>query len=123
MVGEVVAMQPQDYAAWLASGGSAAGGAAAAGPSGEQLFKDYFCVTCHLKDGSGRGPSLEKLAGSTVHLADGRTVVADDAYLRESILNSQAKVTQGFAPIMPVFQGMLSEEQVLSLIAYIKSLK
>ena len=124
MVGEVVAMEPQDYEAWLASGGSAAGAAAAAaGPSGEQLFKDYACITCHLADGSGRGPSLVNLAGSTVHLVDGRTVVADDAYLRESMLNSQAKVVQGFTPIMPVFQGMLSEEQVLSLIAYIKSMK
>jgi cytochrome c oxidase subunit II len=117
-------MEPQDYQAWLASGGSvASAAAAAAGPNGEQLFKDYACLTCHLANGSGRGPSLVGVAGSTVHLADGRTVVADDNYLRESILNSQAKVVQGFTPIMPVFQGMLSEEQVLSLIAYIKSMK
>ena len=123
MIGEVVAMEPQDYQAWLASGGSVASAAAAAGPNGEQLFKDFACLTCHLANGSGRGPSLVSVAGSTVHLADGRTVVADDNYLRESILNSQAKVVQGFTPIMPVFQGMLSEEQVLSLIAYIKSMK
>ena len=116
-------MPPQDYEAWLASGGSPGAGVAAAGPSGDQLFKDYACITCHLANGSGRGPSLVGVAGSTVALADGRKVTADDNYLRESILNSQAKVVAGFAPVMPVFQGMLNEEQVMSLIAYIKSMK
>ena len=58
-----------------------------------------------------------------MELADGRTVVADDNYLRESIMNSQAKVVKGFPPLMPVFQGQISEENVLQLIAYIKSLK
>ena len=95
MVGEVIAMPPQDYEAWLASGGSPGAGVAAAGPSGDQLFKDYACITCHLANGSGRGPSLVGVAGSTVALADGRKVMADDNYLRESILNSQAKVVAG----------------------------
>jgi cytochrome c oxidase subunit 2 len=63
------------------------------------------------------------VAGSPVQLADGRTVIADDNYLRESIVNSQAKVVQGFQPIMPVFQGQISEENLMQLIAYIKSLK
>jgi cytochrome c oxidase subunit 2 len=123
MIGEVIAMEPEDYEAWLASGGSLAGGAAAAGPSGEQLFKDFACISCHRNDGvPAPGPSLAGLAGSTVTLADGRTVVADDNYLRESILNSQAKIVAGYPPVMPVFQGMLSEEQVLAIIAYIKAM-
>ena len=61
--------------------------------------------------------------GSTVTLADGRTVVADENYIRESIMNSQAKVVQGYQPIMPVFQGMVSEENLMQLLAYVKSLK
>ena len=118
MMGEVVAMAPQDYEAWLAGGGTAV-----PAMTGEQLFRETTCVTCHLNDGTGRGPSLAGLPGSMVALADGRTVLADDNYLRESILNSQAKVVRGFAPIMPVYQGQLSEENVLLLISHIKSLK
>jgi cytochrome c oxidase subunit 2 len=123
MVGEVVAMEPEDYEAWLASGGSAAAAGGASGPDAAQLFKDFACITCHTADGKGRGPSLVNLAGSTVHLTGGQTVTADDNYLRESIMNSQAKVVEGFQPIMPVFQGMVSEEQVMALVAYIKSMK
>jgi cytochrome c oxidase subunit 2 len=121
MIGDVIAMEPQAYQVWL-SGGVAAGGANLA-QNGEQLFKDLACATCHLPDGKGRGPSLVGIAGGAVKLADGRTVTADDNYLRESIVNSQAKIVAGYPPLMPVFQGMVSEEQVMALIAHIKSLK
>jgi cytochrome c oxidase subunit 2 len=82
-------------------------------------------VTCHKDDGTGRGPSLVGVYGSTVALADGRSVVADDNYIHESVMNPQAKVVKGFGPpsIMPPFQGQLSEEKILQLIAYIKTLK
>jgi cytochrome c oxidase subunit 2 len=127
MVGEVIAMEPEEYEAWLASGaglGSGPTAIAVVGPSGEQLFTDFACISCHREDGvPAPGPPLTGVAGSARTLADGSTVVADDNYLRESILNSQAEVVAGFPPVMPVFQGMLSEEQVLSLIAYIKSLQ
>jgi cytochrome c oxidase subunit II len=119
MIGEVTAMEPQAYQAWLSGGVTAGGG----NPNGEQLFKDLNCATCHLVDEKGRGPSLVGLAGRAVKLADGRTVRADDNYLRESIVNSQAKIVAGYPPLMPVFQGMVSEEQVMALIAHIKSLK
>jgi cytochrome c oxidase subunit 2 len=118
MIGQVIAMPAHEYEAWLA--GASTGAPA---PTGEQLFRDLTCATCHLNDGTGRGPSLAGVAGSTVSLADGRTVVADDNYLRESIMMSQAKVKAGFQPIMPVFQGQISEENLMSLIAHIKSLK
>jgi cytochrome c oxidase subunit 2 len=119
MIGEVIAMEPQAYEAWLAGGRAGVTTA----QSGETLFRDLACATCHLLDNSGRGPSLASLAGSTVKLADGRSVVADDNYLRESIMNSQAKVVAGYAPIMPVFQGQVSEENLMQLISYIKSLR
>jgi cytochrome c oxidase subunit 2 len=119
MVGEVIAMPPQDYEAWLA-GGRTSGSAV---QNGERLFTDLSCITCHKADTTGRGPSLLGVFGSTVQLADGRKVIADENYLRESIMNSQAKVVQGYQPIMPAFQGMVSEENLLQLVAYIKTLK
>ena len=119
MIGQVVAMQPQDYEAWLAGGRSTG----TAVQNGERLFTDLACVTCHKTDSSGRGPSLLGVFGSTVPLADGRNVVADENYLRESIMNSQAKVLKGYQGIMPAFQGMVSEENLMQLIAYIKTLK
>jgi len=119
MVGEVIAMEPQAYEAWLAGGGTIA----SAAPSGETLFREYGCASCHLLDSTGRGPSLANVAGSQVKLNTGATVTADDNYLRESIMNSQAKVVAGYQPIMPPFQGVINEENLMSLIAYIKTLK
>jgi cytochrome c oxidase subunit II len=118
MIGWVTAMPPADYQTWL-SGGAGGGSPAEAGA---KLFQDLACATCHLENGSGRGPVLKGLFGRTVQLSNGQSVVADEAYLRESILNPQAKVTAGFQPIMPTFQGLVSEEQLLQLIAYLKSL-
>jgi cytochrome c oxidase subunit 2 len=119
MLGQVIAMTPQDYEAWLA------GGRATGTPvqNGERLFSDLACITCHKNDASGRGPSLAGVFGSTVALTDGRRVVADENYLRESIMNPQAKVVEGYQGIMPAFQGMVSEENLMQLIAYIRTLK
>ena len=119
MIGEVIAMYPQDYEAWLA-GGRSTGTAA---QNGEKLFADLACITCHKSDSSGRGPSLHGVFGSQVELTDGRKVTADENYLRESIMNSQAKIVKGYQGIMPAFQGMVSEENLMQLIAYIRTLK
>ncbi len=119
MVGTVVAMLPEDYEAWLA-GGRSTGSAA---QNGERLFTDLSCITCHKSDSKGRGPWLGGVFGSTVTLADGRKVLADENYIRESIMAPTAKVVQGYQPIMPTFQGLISEENLIQLIAYIKTLK
>ena len=119
MIGEVIAMQPQDYEVWLA-GGRSTGTAA---QNGERLFSDLACITCHKTDSTGRGPSLLGVFGSQVELTDGRKVTADENYLRESVMNSQAKIVKGYQGIMPAFQGMVSEENLMQLIAYIKTLK
>ena len=118
MIGWVTAMEPADYQAWL--GGGVAGGSMA--ENGAKLFQDLACATCHLENGQGRAPSLKGVYGSTVTLTTGQTVIADDAYIRESILNSQAKIVAGYQPIMPTFQGLVTEEQLLQLLAYVKSL-
>jgi cytochrome c oxidase subunit 2 len=118
MIGWVTAMTPADYQTWL-SGGSSGGSMVDAGA---KLFADLTCNTCHLDNGQGRGPVLKGLYGKQTLLTNGQTVTVDDVYIRESILNSQAKIVAGFQPIMPTFQGLVTEEQLLQLIAYVKSL-
>lgn len=117
MVGYVYVMQPADYQRWLTGGGE---GSLAS--QGQKLFRQLACNTCHTGDASARGPVLDGLYGRSVQLQDGSTVVADDSYLRESILDPRAKIVAGFQPIMPTFQNQIDEEQVLELIDYIRSL-
>jgi cytochrome c oxidase subunit 2 len=119
MIGEVVVMDPNEYQTWL-SGGAPEGSLAS---TGAKLFADLACNTCHRPDAQGRGPVLDGLFGKTVELTGGGTVVADEAYVRESILMPAAKVAAGFQPIMPTFQGLVTEEQLLALIEYVKSLQ
>jgi cytochrome c oxidase subunit II len=118
MIGWVYVMQPEDYQAWL-NGGRAEGSLAS---RGEKLFDDLACANCHKNDGSGRCPPLVGVYNHTVELAGGGTVKADEAYIRESILNPTAKVVAGYQPIMPTFQGLVTEEGIVELIEYVKSL-
>lgn len=91
---------------------------------GEELFKTKLCATCHSIDGTRLvGPSMKGLYGKTEELADGSKVVVDDEYIKESILNPSAKIVKSYPPAMPSFKGQLSEEDIKSLIEYIKSLK
>lgn len=117
MIGDIVVLDPAQYEAWM-SGGST-------GPlsaTGEKVFAELGCSTCHRSDSQGRGPNLQGVFGKPVQLEDGRTVTADENYLRECILDPGAKRVKGFQPIMPTFQGLVSEEQLNALIAYVKSL-
>lgn len=118
MIGTVVVMEPAEYQEWLA-GGATEGTLA---ERGARLFQDLACNTCHLDTGQGRGPSLRDIVGRPVQLTTGESVIVDEAYLRESILNSQAKVVAGYTPLMPTFQGLVSEEGLVALIEYIKTL-
>ena len=90
---------------------------------GEKLFLQYGCNNCHLPDDQSRAPSLNGLFGRNVHLESNETLIADESYIRESILNPQAQVVKGFFPMMPPYQSRLNEEEVLQIITYIKSLK
>lgn len=126
MIGSVIVMEPAAYQAWLNSGGQTATGggqpALSMAESGRLLFQRNGCASCHISDGSGPGPRLEGVFGAQVQLEDGSVVVADEGYIRESILNPNAKVVRGYEPIMPSFQGQISEEQVMQLIAYLREL-
>jgi cytochrome c oxidase subunit 2 len=117
MIGSIVVQEPAQYEAWMSGGTS---GPLSAG--GEKIFAELGCVTCHRTDTQGRGPNLQGVFGKPVLLADGRTVTADENYIRESILDPGAKVVNGFKPVMPTFQGLVSEEQLNALVAYVKSL-
>ncbi|HEU4689761.1 MAG TPA: cytochrome c oxidase subunit II [Vicinamibacterales bacterium] len=119
MIGKVIVMEPTAYEAWLS--GNVAGTSLA--QRGQRLFSDLACNTCHLEDGRGRGPALTNKFGFSERLADGTTVPIDEAYLRESILRPQAKVVDGYQPLMPTFQGLVSEENVMALVEYVKSLR
>jgi cytochrome c oxidase subunit II len=118
MIGTVVVMEPAQYQAWL-SGGAGEGTLA---EQGARLFQDLACNTCHLDTAQGRGPSLKDIVGRPVQLTSGETVVRDEAYLRESILNSQARIVAGYTPLMPTFQGLISEEGLVAIIEYIRTL-
>jgi cytochrome c oxidase subunit II len=118
MIGWVYVMEQNEYQEWL-NGGAPMGSMA---EKGGKLFDDLACSNCHKQDGSGRCPSLVGLYRKHVQLADGRVITADDAYIRESILQPDSKVVAGFQPLMPTFQGLVTEEGVVQLIEYIKSL-
>jgi cytochrome c oxidase subunit 2 len=120
MVGRIIVQSPADHAAWLAG----AAGSTSAKASGAELFTQFQCATCHLPLGQrGRGPSLVGIFGKRVQLASGEQTIVNDTYLRESILRPSAKVVANYQPIMPVYESQLSEENVLELIAYIKTLQ
>ncbi|HUK41834.1 MAG TPA: cytochrome c oxidase subunit II [Candidatus Acidoferrales bacterium] len=118
MVGRIVVMEPARYQTWL-SGETAVISMASAG---EKLFQRLACNTCHLESGTGRGPSLVGLFGKKVQLQRGQTITADENYIRESILEPQAKIVAGYSPIMPTFKGLVSEDGIMQIVAYIKSL-
>jgi len=121
MTGSVVVMEPREFDNWLS--GNTGGGMTPA-TAGQQLFQTLGCVSCHGANGEGgRGPTLAGIFGKTQQLQSGESVRVDEAYVRESILNPQAKIVTGFGPIMPTFQGQISEDQLVQLVAFVKSLQ
>src|SRR5579864_9234431 len=118
MIGDIVVLSPEGYKKWLA--GSTSGMSLA--QNGERLFATLSCNACHNGRPDSRGPSLANVFGSRLTLANGSTTTADEAYLREAILNPSDHVTQGYAPIMPTYQGQISEDGVIALVEYIKNL-
>ena len=120
MTGSVIVMEPREFDDWLSGNTGSVTPAAA----GQQLYQSLGCASCHGANGEGgRGPTLAGIFGNNQQLQDGGVVRVDEAYLRESITNPQAKLVTGFGPIMPTFQGQVSEDQLVQLIAYIKSLQ
>ncbi|HEX4021888.1 MAG TPA: cytochrome c oxidase subunit II [Acidobacteriaceae bacterium] len=118
MIGKVYAMTPDDYQAWAASNTSGSSLA----QNGERLFASLGCNACHTDSPASRGPNLAKVYNTRIRLTDGSTVVADEAYLRESILNPSTHIPAGYAPIMPTYEGQISEDGLIDIVEYIKTL-
>ncbi len=123
MIGRVIVMQPAEYETWLS--GHSASGSSGSGESmvsrGEKLFRQFNCQTCHNNVDTARAPILQGIFGKDIELEGGRIVKADDAYLRESILNPASKVVKGYQPVMPLYSTQMSEEQVMQILAYLKT--
>ena len=118
MGGWLTVMRPRDYADWL----NVQGGQETLAAQGEELFRRYGCSGCHNPGGTVRAPDLNGIYGSPVPLSDGSVVVADERYVRDSILNPKAQVAAGYEPVMPTFAGQVSEEDLAKLVAYIQSI-
>src|ERR1017187_6019892 len=118
MIGDVIVMTPEDFKKWLES--STSGNSLA--QNGERLFASLSCNACHNTRPDARGPSLANVYNAKLMLTNGQSIIADDAYLRQAILNPSQHITEGYAPIMPTYQGQISEEGLIDLVEYIKNL-
>ena len=119
MIGEVTALSPDDYKKWTEE--STSGMSLA--QNGERLFASMGCNACHSGNAAARGPNLAGVYGSQLQLASGQTVQVNDAYLRDAILNPSQHITAGYAPIMPTYQGQISEDGLIDIVEYLKGLK
>lgn len=123
MIGKVKVLPQDEYEKW-AEEGAMSGEGMTLEQFGAKLYVSKACATCHKIDGTpSTGPSWKNIYGKEEVLADGSKVVIDENYIRESILNPQAKVTAGYQPVMPTYQGILKDRQIDALVAYIKSLQ
>lgn len=118
MVGWVDVMEPGDYSAWLQANATAP----SVGLAGQRLFVQFGCAGCHAQDGSGRGPSMAGIYGKPATLQTGGEKVVDEDFIHQILVNPASLPIAGFPQIMPTFSGELDEEQMMDLIAYIKSL-
>ncbi len=135
MIGSIYVMSQPDYDKWLAERIANVNTSITVATektdsvntsviaNGQKLFQDLKCVSCHSATSGAMGPNLSRLYGSTVVLDSSPTVKADETYIRESILSPSEKITKGYAALMPTYKGQVNEEQILSLVTYIKSLK
>jgi cytochrome c oxidase subunit 2 len=118
MIGTITVLSPDDYKKWTQE--STSGMSLA--QNGERLFASMGCNACHSGNAAARGPSLAGVYGSTLQLTNGSQVQVNDAYLRDAILNPSEHVTAGYAPIMPTYQGQISEDGLIDLVEYLKTL-
>jgi cytochrome c oxidase subunit 2 len=119
MIGQVTVLSPDDYQRWTQE--STSGMSLA--QNGERLFASMGCNACHSGSAAARGPNLAGVYGSKLQLTNGSTVLVNDAYLRDAILNPSQHITAGYAPIMPTYQGQISEDGLIDLVEYLKGMQ
>lgn len=123
MMGKVRVLAEDEFNAWMAGEAAKNEQDLPLARLGENLYSQQGCMACHSVDGSaGIGPTFKGLYGATRNFTDGTSAVADEGYLRESILVSNARIVAGYPPAMPNYQGVLSDRQVDALVEYIKEL-
>jgi cytochrome c oxidase subunit 2 len=118
MIGRIVVMKQEEFQDWLSGGATGETMVEA----GARQFQQLGCETCHKESIQGRGPKLVGLYGTPVQITTGETVMADEDYLRTSILDPRSQIVDGYEPLMPTFQGQIGEETVMQIISYIQSL-
>jgi cytochrome c oxidase subunit 2 len=118
MIGKVVVMEQAEFEEWQTQKADRS-----MALQGRQLFQKLQCVTCHHPEAGNKAPILEGLYGKRVALENGSTVLADEAYIRESILYPAKKVRAGYRPIMPTYDKQVTEEELMKVVAFIKGLK
>jgi cytochrome c oxidase subunit II len=122
MLGKIVVMSPEEYEKWEKSEEKVAGAPSA--EHGKELYVQRGCNACHSIDGSRIvGPTWKGLWGKEEVMQDGQKITVDENYVRESILEPQAKIVNGFPPVMPSFKGVVSDEDISGIIAFMKTLK
>lgn len=125
MLAKVIVHKPGEFKKWLAEAGDFMKNKTPA-QAGEELYRRRGCAQCHSTDGTARangGPSFKGIYGKRVDFEDGTSATADDNYLRESILDPQAKIVAGYRPIMPTYKGLVNDREITAIIEFIKSLK
>jgi cytochrome c oxidase subunit 2 len=123
MLGKIIAHEEEDFKQWLASSKAPASDLPPA-EHGAKLVQQNACLTCHSLDGSRMtGPSFQGIFGREEHMSDGSTVTVDENYIRESILEPKAKVVEGYQPVMPTYQGSMSDTEINAIIEYLKQQK
>jgi len=122
MIGKVKVVTDEEYTAWLAE--NATGSTLPPEEFGKELYTSKACFTCHTIDGNPSvGPTFKDIFGRSEGLTDGSSIVVDENYLRESILDPQKKLVVGYQPVMPTYQGVLKNEEIDALVAYLKTVK
>ncbi len=123
MLAKVVVHPPGQFEQWLAEAADFLQSMPPA-EAGEMLYRQRGCGQCHSTDGTARvGPSLKGIYGHVVTFTDGTSVEVDDNYIRQSILEPQAKIVSGYPSNMPTYKGLLNDDEITALIEFIKSLK
>ncbi len=123
MVGKVIVKSEREFNEWLEES-SMAGEGLSLEEYGEKLYKTKACNTCHSLDGApNTGPTFQGIMGRTEMMTDGSTITVDENYIRNSILNPQAHIVNGYQPVMPTYSGILKDREVDALVTYLKSLK
>jgi cytochrome c oxidase subunit 2 len=122
MIGKVRVVTDEEFSNWLAENTVVSDLPPV--ELGKELYTSKACFTCHTLDGSPSvGPTFLGIFGRSETLSDGTPIVVDENYLRESILEPQAKIVEGFQPVMPTYQGILKDEEIDALIAFLKEKK